>query len=96
MKLPRELRISFKLDPNEHMELWLFAANRHVGGQFPVNAFAKEAAFAYMAKYPIPEARRALLVARYHEAYPDAKAAQPGDVEKELSAPSGAGNEGEA
>lgn len=75
MKVPTHITI--KLDAEEFRELWMYAAHRHVGGQFPVNAFAKEAVFSYMAKYPIPDAKRPLLVSKYQEVFPDARAVQP-------------------
>ena len=73
----KEPRVSYKLDPDEHREAWLFAAYRHVGGSHPINSFMKEAAFAWMAKYPIPEAKRTALEAKYQETFLEARAAQP-------------------
>jgi hypothetical protein len=77
------LRITFKLDADEHREMWIYAAYRHVGGRSPIDSFAKEAAFAWMSKYPIPEVKRAQLEAKYKEAFPEAQAVQPeGSEEK--------------
>lgn len=82
-------RVSYKLDPDEHREAWLFAAYRHVGGSHPINSFMKEAAFAYMAKYPIPEAKRTALEAKYQEAFQEARAVQPAASEEGKGKPNG-------
>lgn len=73
----RAIKCAITLDPEEHRELWMFAMHRHVGGQSPVASILKEAAFAYMAKYAIPETKRAALEAKYAEAFQEAKAVQP-------------------
>jgi hypothetical protein len=77
MKKPEDPRVTYKIDADEHLELWIFATYRHVGGQYPINSFAKEAAFAYMKKYPVPEAEKAKLTAKYRETFSDSQAAQP-------------------
>lgn len=74
---PRAVKCSITLDLDEHRELWIYAMHRHVGGQSPVASILKEAAFAYMAKYAIPEMKRPILETKYYEAFPDAKAVQP-------------------
>lgn len=72
----RKYRVSFALTEEEYRELWIYTQHRHVGGSNPAAAFSKEAVFAYMAKYPIPEAKRAALECKYDEGLADAKAAQ--------------------
>lgn len=75
MSAPKE--ISYTLKADEPMEVWIFTEYRHVGGRNPCSAMMKELAFAQMRKYPIPEAERARLIARYREEVEGPKAVQP-------------------
>ena len=70
------LRVSFALTEDEYRELWIYTQHRHVGGSNPIAAFAKEAVFGFVAKYPLPEAKRAALESKYDEGLADARAVQ--------------------
>lgn len=71
-------RITLLLDADELREATVYAWYRHVGGPRPVSAMAKEGLFAWMRKYPVPEAIKAKLEERYDKALADAQAVQPG------------------
>ncbi|MGO8695977.1 MAG: hypothetical protein ACLQMF_20125 [Rectinemataceae bacterium] len=80
-------RVSFALDADELREVTVYAMYKHIGGTRPVSAMAKEALFAWMRKYPIPEKERARLEAKYDNELTDAQAVQPELVESEKKEP---------
>ena len=75
------LRTSVSLTDEEHRELWIAAQHRHIAGRAMIQTALVQFAFAYLAKYPLTDERRAELEKRYREAFPGARAVQPDAVE---------------
>jgi hypothetical protein len=74
IKKPHTVKIS--LSDDELFMAWCQAEHHHIGGQNPIAAHLKEAAFGYFSKYPIPDHKKELLVSEYLIDHPDKKAAQ--------------------
>ena len=72
----KDHKITLRLSDEEYFILWCYTEHKHIGGPNPMNAFFKEAAFGYMTKYPIQDARKPELVKRFILEHPDAKAVQ--------------------
>ena len=75
------MRLQVTLTDEEHRELWIAAQPRHIAGRSMIQTALVQFAFAYLAKYPLPDERRTELEKRYRDAFPDAKAVQPDAME---------------
>ena len=75
------MRLQVTLTDEEHRELWIAAQHRHIAGRSMIQTALVQFAFAYLAKYPLPDERRAELEKRYRDAFPDAKAVQPDAIQ---------------
>ena len=71
------VRTSVSLTDEEHRELWIAAQHRHIAGRAMIQTALVQFAFAYLAKYPLTDERRAELEKRYRDAFPGAQAVQP-------------------